>query len=171
MACTTPLLLHGPLRAGTLLTVADIPGVLGVSGRWYRVQTTVDVWGRSRTTHRRQPGLVRACAGCGQTLWFHDLRGCWCETCCAQRRTARTPAPAQRIGCCVQCSAPHPVRRTTWAYCSSACRQAAYRQRQAVDDAMRRVEFLAGAPRDPPSKSAAVNPSTHARAGKMQKRT
>jgi hypothetical protein len=133
MAQTEPVVLHGPLHPGIKLTVADVAGVLGVGGRWYRVQTTVDAWNRPRTTHRRQPGLVQTCSGCGQMFWFRDPRGRWCEKCCAQRRVDRVLPPAVRTIQCVQCGAPHTARRLTRAYCSPACRQAAYRQRRTLD--------------------------------------
>ncbi len=134
MARTTPVHLDGPLHAGTPLRVAEQPGVLGIGGRWYRVQTTVDAWGRSRTTARRQPGRVLACFTCQQVFWFHDPRGRWCEACCARRRISNALSPVTHTRHCPQCGALHHAQRTTRTYCSPACRQAAYRQRQGSVD-------------------------------------
>jgi hypothetical protein len=97
----------------------------------------------SQPFHCRRWHLARPCVHCGRTVVFDAARRipqhAVCGDACryavrlAQAR-ARRVCRRQQVAC-MTCAALFPPKRTDARFCSSICRQRAYRQRQHADAA------------------------------------
>lgn len=107
-----------------------------------------DCWQAHQASWRR--GQYRCkCRICGESYWSRVYFGRCCGPCTpeARRRVQREwrqknrPRPTERP--CRRCQRPFTPKRSDAAYCSSACRQAAHRQRTVTEtENGRRVPFL-----------------------------
>lgn len=107
--------------------------IVGRGGRLYAPRTSVDAWGRTRQTQKVTKYRIVTC-GCGQPFIAHDGRMKTCEACRAQvqqaRRARRFTKAKPPLTDCIMCGQPLTTQRRTKTYCSRACQQHAYRDRQ-----------------------------------------
>jgi hypothetical protein len=126
------------LTIGSRIEVNGQHLIVGLGGKLYQHNESVDAWRRKRQTQRVTKYRLVNC-DCGQTFIAHDARMKVCSDCKDQAKRKRLAALIHRKQphhvICQQCHQSMIAERSTKRFCSVGCKQAHYRQRLQTQNA------------------------------------